>query len=101
MKNRRPISRRAQMTDQRNGQSSPVDAHERARDFLSEPDVKQLVEGTKHSRYPECNQLLILMMFRHGFRVSEALGIRMDHMNLNESRMWVERLKGSLATGRH
>jgi type 1 fimbriae regulatory protein FimB len=82
----------------RNGQSGAVDEHVRPRDFLSLSEIEQLIVGAKASRYPERNQLLVLMLFRHGLRVSEALELRWDHLNLREARMWVERLKGSLST---
>ena len=98
MEKQRSIRRRAHPANRRNGQSSVVDAHERSRDFLSTVEVDQLITGARQSRYPERNQLLILMLFRHGLRVSEALNLRVDHMNLREARVWVERLKGSLAT---
>ena len=37
------------------------------------------------------------MMYRHGLRVSEAIGMRRDHVNLPHSRLWVARLKSSLS----
>lgn len=37
------------------------------------------------------------MMYRHGLRISEAIGLRRDDVDLGKSRLWVERLKGSLA----
>jgi type 1 fimbriae regulatory protein FimB len=36
-------------------------------------------------------------LYRHGLRVSEAIGLRRDDVDLGKSRLWVERLKGSLA----
>ncbi len=35
-------------------------------------------------------------MFRHGFRVSEAIGIRRNEVDLEHSRLWVRRLKHGL-----
>ena len=40
---------------------------------------------------------LILMMARHGLRVSEAITLRRDQVNLAHARLWVERLKNSLS----
>lgn len=97
-KNQRSIRRRTHPTNRRNGQSTTVDEHERSRDFLSRAEVDQLITGAKQSRNPERNQLLILMLFRHGLRISEALNLRTDQMNLGEARLWIERLKGSLST---
>jgi len=98
MQKQRSNGRRAHPTNRRNGQSNAVDEHERSRDFLSVVEVDALIAGARQSRYPERNQLLILMTFRHGLRISEALNLRLDHLNLREARVWVERLKGSLST---
>ena len=37
------------------------------------------------------------MMFRHGLRVSEAVGLRRDEINLDQARLWVRRLKNGLS----
>lgn len=41
--------------------------------------------------------LLLLVMFRHGLRVSEAVAVRRDEVDLDRARLWVRRLKGGLS----
>ena len=36
-------------------------------------------------------------MFRHGLRVSEAISLRRDEVDLDHARLWVRRLKSGLA----
>ncbi len=43
------------------------------------------------------DRLLILMMFRHALRVSEAVAIRRDEVDLTAARLWVHRLKNGLS----
>jgi integrase len=37
------------------------------------------------------------MMYHHGLRVSEAIGLRRDDVDLDQARLWVRRLKNGLA----
>jgi integrase len=73
-----------------------VDAHERGKDFLSEAEVEALRLSARRGRWGMRDDLLILLMYRHGLRVSEVIRLRKDQINLKEARIDVRRLKRGL-----
>ena len=77
---------------------APVDIHQREKiDYLTAGEVEQLMKGAKQSRNPERDQLLILMLFRHGYRESEAIMARREWVDFNKAVLWVERLKSGMS----
>ena len=74
-----------------------VDAHERRKDYLSEGELKQLISAAKKGRHGVRDALMILMMCRHGLRVSEAINMRKSDLDLDSARLWVKRLKNGLS----
>ena len=80
-------------------QEAPTaDAHERAKNFLTEAEMDKLLAAARKGRHGVRDHLLMLMMYHHGLRVSEAVALRRDHVNVRDGRLWVSRLKGSLST---
>jgi site-specific recombinase XerD len=56
------------------------------RKHLTSREVEKLIEAAKGSRNEAHDRCLLLLMFRHGFRVSEACGLKLDQVD-TESRV--------------
>jgi site-specific recombinase XerD len=93
----RMAKRRNVESEPRRGSDTATDAHERDKDFLTESEMDRLLEAAKKGRYGVRDHLLMLMMYRHGLRVSEAIALRRDDVNLGQARLWVRRLKNGLS----
>ena len=81
----------------KSGVCEATEAHERGKDFLSDAELGALLAAAKAGRHGIRDYLLMLTMFRHGLRVSEATGLRRDEVDLDRARLWVRRLKNGLA----
>ena len=68
----------------------------RVREYLTSDEIDQLIAALrKKSRNPNRDALLVMMMFRHGLRVGEAVHLKWDQVDFKDSTLRVNRLKGS------
>ncbi len=76
-----------------------VDGHERhKRDFLTKGEMDRLLAGARQGRFGVRDHALLLISFRHGLRVTEAVELQRQDLDLDGGRLWVSRLKGGLST---
>ena len=69
-----------------------------SRKHLTQTEVARLIEATKGGRNEARDRCLLLLMYRHGLRASEACGMRLDQVDLDGRVLHVARLKKGLST---
>ena len=66
------------------------------RKHLVSAEVEKLMAATKGSRNAARDRCLLLLMFRHGLRVSEACGLGLSQVDIESRVLHVARLKDGL-----
>jgi type 1 fimbriae regulatory protein FimB len=70
----------------------------RERKHLVFAEFEKLMEVAKGSRNAARDRCLLLLMFRHGLRVSEACGLKLSQVDTESRVLHVARLKAGLST---
>jgi type 1 fimbriae regulatory protein FimE len=66
----------------------------RSREYLTPDEVERLLAAAgQHGRHGARDRTLLLLMFRHGLRVTETVGLRWDQVDLSAGLLHVQRLK--------
>ncbi|MBI3657347.1 MAG: tyrosine-type recombinase/integrase [Acidobacteria bacterium] len=68
------------------------------RKHLTRLEVEKLLGAAKGTRNGARDRCLILLMFRHGLRVSEAVGLKLSDVDTEGRSLHVKRLKRGLST---
>ena len=72
----------------------PKNIDRRSREYLRPNEVKRLIAAAKSvGRNQLRDELLLLMMYRHGLRVNEALRLRWSDVDFETARLHVKRMK--------
>ena len=76
----------------------PKNTDRRAREYLTPAEVAQLLRAARHvGRHGHRDSTLILLMYRHGLRVSEVNSLRWESIDLKTALLHVRRLKQGIA----
>ena len=69
---------------------------QRRREYLTQDEIdKLLLAGKTSSRNPVRDYCILLLMFRHGLRVTELCSIKLSDVDVDAKTFHVNRLKGS------
>src|SRR5467141_2153028 len=68
------------------------------RKHLVSAEIEKLMDATRGSRNAARDRCLLLLMFRHGLRVSEACGLQLSQVDIESRVLHVARLKQGLST---
>jgi len=69
----------------------------RTREYLNPAEMERLLDAAGSSgRHGARDRTLLLLMYRHGLRVSEAIALRWDQVDLSAGHLAVQRLKNGV-----
>ena len=75
----------------------PKNIDVRPREYLTEKEVEQLTKQAKKGRYGLRDATLILLMYRHGLRVSEVITLRWSDIAYQSGVIQVKRVKNGVS----
>jgi type 1 fimbriae regulatory protein FimE len=71
-------------------------AETRSREYLTQSEIDKLLKAASKGRHGQRDATLLMVMFHHGLRVSEAVCLRWDQVDLKTGLLAVNRSKGGL-----
>ena len=64
------------------------------RRYLTADELEKLIKAARKGRYGRRDATLMLLMARHGLRVTEAVDLRWDQVDFTKGHLHIRRLKG-------
>src|SRR5215467_6154874 len=64
--------------------------------YLTEAQLSQLIKAARKGRHGQRDSTLILIMARHGLRVTEAVDLRWDQVDVTKGHLHVRRFKNGI-----
>jgi type 1 fimbriae regulatory protein FimB len=93
------LDKRVKMPARRNpAKTRNTGRREARRDHLTGLEVGKLIAATRGSRNEARDRCLLLLMFRHGLRVSEACRLKLDQVDTKGKVVHIARLKRGFST---
>lgn len=75
----------------------PKNSTQRQREYLTDAEIERLRKAAaQNGRHGLRDDTMILLMFRHGFRVSELVALRWEQVDLKKALLHVNRLKNGI-----
>ena len=71
----------------------PKNADVRTREYLTEKEVERLIASCGDNRWPQRDQTMILLAFRHGLRASELCDLQWTQVDFNAGTLAISRAK--------
>ena len=66
--------------------------------YFTAQELAKLISAARKGRYGQRDATLILLMVRHGLRVSEAVDLEWDQIDFTRAHIHIRRLKGGIAS---
>ncbi|MBX3710230.1 MAG: tyrosine-type recombinase/integrase [Gammaproteobacteria bacterium] len=83
----------------KNPPRKPKNNEQRSREYLTDTEVDKLRKSAGSiGRHGTRDEALILLMFRHGFRVSEIISLQWSQIDFKKGLLHVKRLKNGLSS---
>jgi len=71
----------------------PPNGDQRSREYLTPAEIDKLIAAAKTSRYPQRDATMILVIYRHGLRATEACDLEWSQVDLDSASLHVRRAK--------